>query len=176
MADPVMIRARWHDGALHPVGNYPTAWLHDTLAEGEIVSFEVLRDRSMNSHRHQFAEIRDAWEHLPENVRDAPWAQSPETLRKHALIVTGYCDVETIDAGSKAAAERVSAYVGALARKAHGYALTVVSGPLVRCYTPHSQSVRAMGGKEFQQSKTRVLDWIAAQIGTTRQELQMGAA
>jgi len=172
MGDPVIIRARWHDGALHPVGNYPTAWLHDTLNDGEIVSFEVLRDRSMNSHGHQFAEIRDAWEHLPETVRDAPWAQSPETLRKHALIVTGYCDVETIDAGSKAAAERVSAYVGALARKAHGYALTVVSGPLVRCYTPHSQSVRAMGGKEFQQSKARVLDWVAAQIGTTRQELE----
>lgn len=176
MADPVTIRARWGNGALHPVGNWPTAWLHDHLQEGEVVSFEVERDRSMKSHRHQFAEIRDAWENLPESLAEAPWAQSPGALRKHALIATGQCDVETIDAGSKAAAERVGAYVGSLARKAHGYALTVVSGPVVRCYTPHSQSVRAMGGKGFQESKTKVLDWIAAQIGVTRDDLERASA
>lgn len=158
-------RARWLNGVLRLLTNDPP-----DLDEGETVIVEIERGRSMKSHRHQFAEIREMWETLPESMSELPYAQSAETLRKHALIVTGYCDVETIDAGTKAAAARMAAYVGDLARKAHGYAIVKVEGPLVRCYTPHSQSVRAMGGKVFQESKTKVLDWIAARMGVNRED------
>jgi alkylation response protein AidB-like acyl-CoA dehydrogenase len=162
-------RARFTDGRFVPLGNYAPAHLRDALDEGEIVTVEVARDRSMKSHRHQFAEIREMWDTLPEAMRELPYAASAEALRKHALIVTGYCDVETIDAGTKAAAARIAAYVGDLARKAHGYAIVKVEGPVVRVYTPHSQSVRAMGGRVFQESKTKVLDWIAARMGIARE-------
>jgi hypothetical protein len=157
-------RARWMNGGLRLLTNQPPE-----LAEGETVIVEIERARSMRSHRHQFAEIAEMWATLPESMAELPYAQSPETLRKHALIVTGYCDVETIDAGTKAAAARIAAYVGDLARKAHGYAIVKVEGPVVRCYTPHSQSVRAMGSETFQESKTKVLDWIAARIGAPRE-------
>lgn len=132
----------------------------DRFGEGEIVMMEVQNERSWKSHAHQFAAIADLWANLPESLSHMPYAKSAETLRKHALIECGYADCETIDAGSKAAAERVAATVGRLATLAHGYCIVSVSGPVVRCFTPQSQSVRNMGGKVFQESKTKVLDWI----------------
>lgn len=164
------IRARWNGDAFEPVGNYGRAWCLDNLEPGETVSLEVGRSRSDVSHRHQFAEIREAWASLPETMQNLPYAQNPEALRKHGLIVRGYCDVGTVDAGSKAAAERVAAMLEPIARRAHGYALVKTQGPLVRVYTPQSQSYRAMGRKVFQESKTAVLDWISARIAEEYRE------
>ena len=158
MSDPIM--CIWRDGAFYPSGNYHTARCHDRFGEGELVALEVEAERSVRSHRHYFATIADLWQNLPERLAEAPYAKTPETLRKHALIATGYADCETIDAGSKAAAERVAALVGTLATKAHGYCIVKVSGPVVRCYTPQTQSYRGMGAKLFQSSKDSVLDWI----------------
>ena len=33
--------------------------------------------RSQNSHRHQFAEINEAWRHLPESLQEAPLGRQP---------------------------------------------------------------------------------------------------
>jgi hypothetical protein len=60
--------------------------------------------------------------------------------------------------------------------KAHGYALGQVQGPIVRVWTPESQSVRAMGGDRFKESKNAILDWISAQIGVAPEELRRAAA
>jgi hypothetical protein len=136
----------------------------EAFGEGEIVRLTVEAERSWRSHNHQFATIADLWANLPERLAAMPYAKSAETLRKHALIECGFADCETIDAGSKAAAERVAATVGRLANLAHGYAIVAISGPVVRCYTPQSQSVRAMGGKEFTRSKHAVLEWIDALV------------
>lgn len=132
----------------------------DRFGEGEIVMMAVENERSWRSHAHQFATIADLWQTLPDHLSEMPYAKSAETLRKHALIETGYADCETIDAGSKAAAERVGAAISRMATLAHGYCIVKVSGSVVRCYTPHSQSVRSMGAKVFQESKTAVLGWI----------------
>lgn len=161
MSDDTCIRAVWTGEAFEPRGNWSVAWCQDKLGAGEVVTLDVEWDRSMRSHRHQFAEIREMWATLPESLADAPYARSPETLRKHALIKTGYVDAQTIDAGSKAAAERVAATVTPLAQKAHGYAITIVKGPLVVVFSPRSQSLRTMGADEFQKSKDAVLDWIS---------------
>ncbi len=169
------IRCRWSGGVLLPVGYYGLKAAGEIMAEGDIVLVTIDHPRSQNTHRHQWAEIKGAWENLPEAVQSLPWAATPETLRKHALIVGGFCNVETIDTGSKAAAERVCEALSRHATKAHGYAITVARGPVVTCWTPESQSMRAMGGKRFQESKTAVLDWIASQIGVTAEELR-GAA
>lgn len=132
------------------------------FGEGEIVLMSAENERSARSHGHQFAQVTDYWRTLPERLADQPYAKSPDTLRKHALIATGHANCEVIACGSKAAAERVGAYVGHLATKAHGYAITDVREATVRVWTPHSQSKAAMGAEEFQASKTAVLGWIEA--------------
>ena len=136
-----------------------------TAAAAEIERLSGLASqRTQASHNHQFAEIADMWQTLPESMANLPYAQSPETLRKHALIARGYCDVATVDAGSKAAAVRVAATMAPIATRAHGYAIVKADGPLVRIYTPHSQSYRSMGKALFNESKAATLDWIGAKL------------
>jgi hypothetical protein len=160
MADRELVQCAFDGKAFVPFTPFQLRLARQRFGEGEIVLLDVENERSWRSHAHQFATIADLWANLPERLAHMPYAKSAETLRKHALIECGYADCETLDAGSKAAAERVAAAVGRLATLAHGYAIVAVSGPVVRCYTPQSQSVRAMGGKVFQESKQAVLDWI----------------
>lgn len=153
-------RARHNNGTLRILANELPE-----LADGEIVGITIDRGRSGSSHRHQFAWLKEAWLTLPEALRDAPWAETEETMRKHALIATGYHQTTVLDCGANATAQRVKRALVAAEAKAHGYALAQVRGPVVTVWTPESQSVRAMGGKRFQESKSAVMDWVAAQIG-----------
>ena len=162
MDDSHAILCTWTGEAFAPRPGQHMRRAADNFGAGEIVVVEAINERSMKSHRHQFADIKNKWATLPESLSEAPYAKSAETLRKHALIVSGYADVQTIDAGSKAAAERVGAYLSALATQAHGYAIVKIEGPVVRVFTPQSQSVRSMGSKAFQDSKTAVLEWCEA--------------
>ena len=141
------------------------------IPDGEIVSVTIERGRSGQSHRHQFAWVHDAWLTLPEAVRDMPWAETAETMRKHALIATGFHQTYTLDCGGEAPARRVKAALVAAEAGKHGYALGRVRGPVVTIWTPESQSYRAMGGDRFKASKTAIMDWIAAQLGVTTKEL-----
>jgi hypothetical protein len=143
----------------------PTTAFHlrraaDDFGAGEIVMLNAEHERSAKTHSHQFATIADYWSNLPESMACQPYAKSSDTLRKHALIATGHCNCEVIVCGSKAAAERVGAYVGHLATQAHGYAITEARDGTVKVWTPHSQSKAAMGAEEFQRSKSNVLEWI----------------
>lgn len=167
-----MFRARWDGDALTPTGHYGLSAAREAMEPGDVVIVEIDHPRSQNSHRHQFAEINEAWRHLPESLQEAPWAASPETLRKHALIATGFADTYSIDCGAKATAERVRMALASAEAGKHGYAIAKVRGPLVVVWTPQSQSMRAMGGKRFQESKEAVLAWIAAQIGVETEELR----
>lgn len=171
-----MFRARWDGEALTPTGHYGLSAAREAMEPGDVVIVEIDHPRSQNSHRHQFAEINEAWRHLPESLQEAPWAASPETLRKHALIATGFADTYSIDCGAKATAERVRMALASAEAGKHGYAIAKVRGPLVVVWTPQSQSMRAMGGKRFQESKQAVLNWIAAQIGVEAEELRRDVA
>jgi hypothetical protein len=146
------------------------------LDEGEIVTVTIERGRSEASHRHQFAWLHDAWANLPEALHSAPWAETPETLRKHALIATGFSQSYTLDCGGNATAQRVKAALVAAEAGKHGYAIGQVRGPVVTIWTPESQSVRAMGATRFQESKTAIMGWIAAQIGVSPDELRRATA
>jgi len=170
-----MLRCRFMGGALVPAGYYGAKAAAEMMAEGDVVLVTIDHPRSAATHKHQWAELRDAWSHLPEAVQPMPWAQTPETMRKHALIVTGYCNTSAIDCGSASAAQRVAPVLMAEATRGHGYAIVSIRGPVVTLATPESQSMRAMGGKRFQASKEAVLNWVAQQIGTTPEELR-GAA
>lgn len=115
--------------------------------------------RSDATHRHEFAWLREAWINLPEALAD----QYPTTehLRKRALIDAGYYDETIVDAGTAAAAVRVSAAF----RSIDDFSLVIVRGPYVIRRTAKSQSKRAMGAAEFQKSKTAIMEVIAKMLG-----------
>lgn len=167
----MMYRARHHNGTLRILSNRPV-----DLDDGETVFVEVERARSDASHKHQFAWIKDAWASLPESAAGQPWAETPETLRKHALIACGFHQIYTLDCGARATAHRVKAALVSAEAGKHGYAVGQVCGPVVTIWTPESQSMRAMGGKRFAESKAAILGWIADKIGVAPEELRRVAA
>lgn len=164
-------RARYIDGTLRLMTNRAP-----DLDEGEVVTVSIERQRSGVSHRHQFAWLKEAWENLPEHLMDMPWAETADSMRKHALIATGFCNKTVLDCGAKATAQRVKVALLAAEVKAHGYAIGSVSGPVVTIWTPESQSVRAMGGDRFKASKSAILDWVAGQIGCSPDDLKRSNA
>jgi hypothetical protein len=129
------------------------------LVIGETLRWEQVNERSAASHRHYFAVIADAWGNLPEALAgDFP---SPEHLRKHALCKAGYCTVNRIVCSDNAQAVAACAVMSAM----DGYAICNVEGRVVTVYRAESQSIRAMGGKKFNESKSKVLDVISQIIG-----------
>lgn len=122
---------------------------------------EPVNQRSDATHKHEFAWLREAWMSLPEHLADLPHCASPEHLRKWALIRAGYSDSHTIVCSSKAEAIRVAAFI----RPIDEFAVVVAMGATVTRYTAKSQSKRAMGAKDFQESKTAIMEVIAKMLG-----------
>lgn len=129
-----------------------------------------VEDRSTATHNHQFAWLAEAWQNLPETLKDL--YPSPEHLRKRALIDAGFYDETALDCGSNAAALRVAAFC----RARDDFALVIVRGPIVLHRTAKSQSRRAMKKDEFQASKTKIMEIVADMIGVSAAELERAAA
>ena len=127
---------------------------------GEVYRMDIREERSEASHRHYFASIREAWLNLPEHM--AEQVATPEHLRKFALIKAGYRDERVIAAESPEEAQRLKALV----RSYDDFAIISVDGNTVTVLTAKSQSMRAMGKKEFSESKKKVLDIISNLIGS----------
>ncbi|MBK5958055.1 hypothetical protein CCR97_07970 [Rhodoplanes elegans] len=155
-----MTPARW-DGDGFVVLNSFRKRADQDFVVGEVYNLEVVEQRSAKSHRFYFAALTEAWRNLPEHMADQ--FPNPEALRKWALIKAGYCDERSIVCASKAEAHRVAAFVGPMDE----FAVVTVSEAVVSVYTAKSQSMRAMGGKVFNESKQRVLDIVSGLIGTT---------
>lgn len=131
------------------------------FTDQEVYRLGVIEERSANSHAHFFAAIHEAWSNLP----DAMLTRYPtsEHFRKTGLIETGWCDTHTLVCSSKAEAQRVAAFM----RPTDEFSVVIAKECTVTRYVAKSQSVRAMGRDDFQRSKQSVLDWAAAQIGTS---------
>jgi hypothetical protein len=133
-------------------------------------SYELVphEERSSKSHRHEFAWLNEAHANLPENLAD----QYPTVnhLRKRALIEAGYYDEQVIDAGTNAAALRVAQ--GIKSFPGEDFSLVIVRGGFVVIRRPRSQSRRAMNAKEFQESKTKIMEIVAALIGVPVNDLK----
>lgn len=140
-----------------------------TFVIGETYRLEVCEERSDVSHKHEFAWLREAWRNLPEHL--APEYPTPEHLRKRALIQAGYFDESIVDAGTKAAALRIAAFV----RPMDDFALIFVRDCFVIKRTAKSQSRRAMKKAEFQDSKQKIMDIISEMIGVDAASLQDNA-
>lgn len=160
------VQCVWTGEVYRPTSARMVRVADDQHGRGEIVVLEAVKPRSMASHDHFFAVVQDAWETLPESETRFPTA---EALRSWALCKAGYCDVETFVASSKAEALKLASFV----RK--GNVWVTVNGPQVTRLTPHSQSMKAMGGKVFQDSKTKCLEVIAGLLDTSPDQLARAA-
>lgn len=151
-------QAVYADGVLRPLQRFHNA-LAAEFGEGEVVTLERREGRSRASHNAYFAQVEEAWSNIPEHMAER-WA-TPDHLRRWALIKAGYRDERSIACASKAEALRVAAFV----RPLDEYAVVVVREAVVTVLTAKSQSLKAMGKVDFQDSKTKVLDVLADLIG-----------
>ena len=132
---------------------------------GERYLMVPVSQRSDVSHKHEFAWLREAWASLPDHLAER--FATAEHLRKWALIRAGYSDSHTITCASKAEALRVAAFI----RPIDEFAVVVTQGATVTRYTAKSQSKRAMGAKEFQDSKTKIMEVVARMLGVEAKTL-----
>jgi hypothetical protein len=155
MTAPAPIAVRWDGDAFVPISQRFARQADKDFVCGEVYHMVVEEPRSAKSHRHEFAWLREAWRSLPEDL--APLYPSEEHLRKRALIEAGFYTEQAIDAGSRAAALRVAAAIPALDE----FAFVKIEGATVLVRRARSQSLRAMGAKDFAQSKAAILGIIA---------------
>lgn len=152
----------------------PLARFHN-ITNAEFVVGEKYRlveenDRSSATHRHYFAAVHEAWQNLPEDQAHR-WPTA-EHFRKWLLIQCGYAFERAHVCATKAEAQRLRAFVEPLDE----YAVVIANENVVRVFTAQSQSKKAMGAKEFNESKQRVLDKAAALLGITADDLQRNTA
>jgi hypothetical protein len=136
---------------------------------GEWYTLAPLQERSMKSHGHYFAVLHQAWQNLPED-KQIEFVDA-EALRARALIACGFAESRQFVCANKAEAVRLAAFVQ------HGrhYSVVTVKDYVVTEFTAASQSLRSMGPKDFQRSKTAVFEYVAAMIGVTVEQLVKNA-
>lgn len=156
------IRYVWAGEALEPASPLFQKLADAHLCIGETYIMVEHQERSHKSHAHYFAAVNDAWRTLPDRLLEE--YPSSEHLRKKALIRKGYCDERSIVCASKAAAQHFAAFI----KPMDHYAIVVARESVVTVYTAKSQSMRAMGKKEFAESKQAVLDFIDDLLGVER--------
>lgn len=141
-----------------------------TFVVGQRYSLVQHEERSSASHNHEFAWLKEAWQSLPEHLAEK--FPTSEHLRKWALIRAGYSDSHTITCRSKAEAARIAAFI----RPIDEFAVVIVQGTTVTRYTAKSQSKKAMGAKEFYESKERIMEVVARMLNVEPQELPRARA
>lgn len=168
MAAPLQFRYEG-DGEFRPVSGYWARRADLAYVVGETYQLVEHNDRSANSHRHYFACLNEAWSNLgDEHLEQYPTA---EHLRKKALIWKGYRDERSIVCSTNAEAQRIAAFV----KPMDDYAIVTVKDAVVRVWTAKSQQMKAMGNRDFQQSKSDVLDFVAGLLGVDADELGKAA-
>lgn len=155
---------RWDGDGFAPLPGFARV-ADKHLVVGQVYKLVEHEERSAKSHAHFFACLNDAWSNLPEHL--AAQFPSAEALRKYALIKAGYADSRTLVASSRAEAMRLAAFV----RPMDEFAVVTTEVCVVTVYTAKSQSMRAMGRKEFAASKEAVLGIVAEMIGVTLADL-----
>lgn len=158
---------RWTGSAMEPLR--PRA-ADRTYVIGQEYTLDIWEPRSTASHNHEFAWLAEAWRNLPENLADL--YPTPEHLRKRALIEAGYYDETIVDAGTNAAALRMATFM----RAKDDFALVIVRGAFAIERVAKSQSRRAMDRKTFQESKTAIMEIVAALIGVAPEDLRKAEA
>lgn len=160
-AAPRALSYIWDGESFTPASPSAARQADKDFVVGAMYPLEVREDRSPNSHNHYFAALHEAWLNLPHRLSEK--FPTPEHLRKFALVKTGYADERSIACPSNEEAERLSAFIKPLDE----FAVVAVQENIVTVWTAKSQSMRSMAKREFQDSKTAVLDYVASLIGTS---------
>lgn len=160
---------KWNGDSMVPISSHFQLRADKQYVTDQVYTLVPQEIRSAESHRHYFACLHDAWLNLSETYTDE--LPTSEHLRAWALVKAGYADKSTINCASRDDAIRVASIASGGAK----IRIVDVSGRVVTVWTPHSQSQRAMGKQKFQDSKTKVLDIVAAMARTNRRELEENA-
>lgn len=156
-APPVF--CEWNGEAFVPAGRHWARIADEHFVVGERYRLVDEAERSSVSHNHEFVFLTEAWNSLPDELH----AQypNPEVLRKHGLIAKGYCTMVQHVCPTKAEADRLAVIL----RPYDQYAIVVARGNVVTVYTAASQSRRAMGAAQFQQSKQALMEFVGDLLG-----------
>lgn len=148
MIPPIILRYEG-EGAFQPASPYMARLADRHYVIGETYPMAEHHERSMRSHNHYFASLADAWGNLPDALlEEYPTA---EHLRKKLLIRAGFATHTDYTLDTPRDAITLAAI---LARDK--YSIVEIKGPSVRHWQAESQSIRAMGAKRFQASKSAV--------------------
>ena len=159
-----LFRMQWDGDAFVPL-KHMKRFADEDLVVGKIYDVEANLPRSMASHNHFFARIEELWNNLPEGMElEYP---SPEHLRKRMLIECGWHDKRDFVCASEDSALQLATFLHSLDE----YSVIVVRGQVVRMWTAKSQKMSKQDRKEFQQTKTAVLDKIEKLIGIEPQAI-----
>lgn len=161
-----LVLMKWTGEAMRPASRFWEKRADDAWTIGELYMVDAIEGRSAKSHRHYFAAIHECWINISDGLLEI--YPSPEHLRKRALILKGYRHERSIICASTREAQRMAAFISPM----DDYAIVSVNDEAVVVWTAKSQSTRAMGGKEFQESKQAVLDFCATLIGVKTTELE----
>jgi len=163
-----MIYARWTGTHFEPLQRH-----HNVLASemviGQIYRLDIDNERSMASHRHEFASLHEAWMNLPEDI--AARYPSAEHFRKALLIQEGFYHQREIVCASNAEALRWMREL----RLRDDYAGFSVAGNIIIERVAKSQSVKAMGKADFQRSKQAILDAAWSLVGISPETARKNA-
>ena len=162
------IRVIWTGASFVPEGREMN-YCQNMFGSGEVFVVDPEQERDMNSHKHYFAQLKEAWRNLPEDL-DGEYPDE-EIFRKKLLIKAGYYNEDETVCDTPERAFVIAAFMAPLDRSA----VITVHGNVIRKYVARSQSVQAMGRAEFQQSKWAVLDLAASLISVTPKELEKNA-
>jgi hypothetical protein len=161
---------RWEGDAFTPLVRFKKR-CDEAFTVGEIYPLDIAEERSMRSHRHYFASVREAWVNLPDDI-SMDFASS-DMLRKHALIMTGYFKERRFIASSADEARKIARFISI--RDKDDYAIVSVAGNVVVERRAKSQSIPSMGSKLFQQSKRDVLAFLSEMVGVSAESLEQNA-
>ena len=126
-------------------------------------------ERNMTRHRGYFALIREAWKNLAEEY-DGRFP-SPEALRAHALVESGYCTETDHLAESPAEARKMAATI----RRYSPYTIMKIRGNTLKVFEPESQAQANMGKERFEARCTAVLEIVASMSRSTPAQLHKNA-
>lgn len=158
---PILLRYEG-EGDFRVMSNYWASRADKDFVVGEVYKMAEHHDRSEATHNHYFAAVKNGFDNLPDHVKGE--YPTVEHLRKKALIRCGYRDERDIVLSSMAEAERVAAFM----KPMDDYAIVVPCNCVVRVWTAKSQKKSAMDAREFQKSKSDVLDFIDDLLGVER--------
>lgn len=160
---PLMFQ--WNGEGLVPASGYWRRQADEHFVVGERYRMVEEAERSIVSHNHEFAWLKEAWNSLPDELYDQ--YPNTEVLRKHGLIAKGHCTMVQHSCPTAAEAERLAAIL----KPYDVYAIVRQRGPIVTVYTAVSQSKRAMGAKMFQQSKSDLMEFVGDLLGVDPETL-----